>query len=489
MRENCTISSEMALPRGISSSSARAIVILAFLLSFALPLFADYRDSFSRGMQALDRKDWAGVRKHMSDAASQHPGEGERVKLYGMRFEVYLPFYYLGLANYHLGDCQGAVDAWRRADANGAVKSQGSLYNQMQTFADECSSKLEQATPPPDLEPPAPELKPPAPELKPPAPELKPPAPEPKPPAPEPKPPVVDPVRVDRAISTASSVIEQAKELAAATDRLGRASDTSGFFDGNLRQRQQQGQRLLTSSQEALQVAKKGTGAGSIENAEEAATLANRAIEEFRALEGIIDARKEEQRRARTATASARQAAMDRLEAAARNGRSAIRLVPETGLSQALSASVGELETLISRAGRLSDSASASEIDAIRQQIEQLTRSIESGIQQLPSEDLPVPAVPTPLLSGAAAYFNGDYAKVIGILANVSFESEEARFHQAMFLAAARYALYLINGGRDADLRSLARQNVKEARSLSPDVTPSRTQFSPKFIRFYEDNG
>ncbi|HUF18304.1 MAG TPA: hypothetical protein VMS12_09710 [Thermoanaerobaculia bacterium] len=468
MRENCAISSGMALPRGISSPSARAIVILAFLLSFALPMFADYRDSFSRGMQALDRKDWAGVRKHMSDAASQNPGEGERVKLYGMRFEVYLPFYYLGLANYHLGDCQAAVDAWRRADANGAVKSQGSLYNQMQAFADECSSKLEQATPPPDLEPPTP---------------------EPKPPTPGPKLPVVDPVRLDKAISSATSAIERAKELAAATDRLGRASDTSGLFDGNLRQRQQQGQRLLTSSQEALQTAQKGAGPGSIENAEEAATLANRAIEEFRALEGIIDARKEEQRRARTATASARQAAMDRLEAAARSGRSVVRLAPSAGLPQALSASVGELETLISRAGRLSDSASASEIDAIRQQIEQLTRSVESGIQQLPSEDLPVPAVPTPLLSGAVAYFNGDYARAIGMLENASLESEEARFHRAMFLAAARYALYLINGGRDADLRSLARQNVKEARSLSPDVTPSRTHFSPKFIRFYEDNG
>jgi hypothetical protein len=84
---------------------------------------ADYRDSFKRGIDAYDRKRWEEVVKYMQEAAQANPAEGERIKLYGLRFETYFPHFYMGAAYLNLGRCPEAVRAFRVSESQGAIRS------------------------------------------------------------------------------------------------------------------------------------------------------------------------------------------------------------------------------------------------------------------------------------------------------------------------------------------------------------------------------
>jgi hypothetical protein len=97
---------------------------------WALPLLlvasrasGDYKDSFKKGIDAYDRKRWNEVVKHMREAIAENPAEGERIKLYGLRFEVYFPHFYLAAAYLHLANCPEAVKEFKVSESQGAIRS------------------------------------------------------------------------------------------------------------------------------------------------------------------------------------------------------------------------------------------------------------------------------------------------------------------------------------------------------------------------------
>ncbi len=103
----------------------RRVAGLVLLLALSLPAVAraDYKDSFRKGIEALDRKRWDDVARHMKEAIAGNPTEGERIKLYGLRFELYLPHFYLGAAYLNLGNCDAAVKAFEASRSQGAIRS------------------------------------------------------------------------------------------------------------------------------------------------------------------------------------------------------------------------------------------------------------------------------------------------------------------------------------------------------------------------------
>ena len=96
---------------------------LAALLLVAGQAHADYKDSYRKGIEALDRKRWDDVVRHMREAVAGNPTEGERLKLYGLRFEVYLPHFYLGAAYLNQGHCDLAVKEFETSRSQGAIRS------------------------------------------------------------------------------------------------------------------------------------------------------------------------------------------------------------------------------------------------------------------------------------------------------------------------------------------------------------------------------
>jgi hypothetical protein len=59
----------------------------------------------------------------MRDAISMNPAEGERIKLYGLRFEMYFPHFYLGAAYLNQGLCDEAVAAFEASQSQGAIRT------------------------------------------------------------------------------------------------------------------------------------------------------------------------------------------------------------------------------------------------------------------------------------------------------------------------------------------------------------------------------
>lgn len=117
---------------------------------------ADYKETYRKGIEAVDLKQWSDVASRMREAIAENPKEGEKVKLYGLRFEVYLPYFYLGLALVNSGDCDGAVKALSASEDQGAIRNTPRLPELMSARKG-CEAKLAKAaTPPPPTLAPAP---------------------------------------------------------------------------------------------------------------------------------------------------------------------------------------------------------------------------------------------------------------------------------------------------------------------------------------------
>lgn len=115
-----------------------ALAALAILLATAAA--ADFRQSFKKGIEAYDRQDWAAVESLMRQAVAEQPNEGDQVRIVGMRYETYLPHFYLGLALYHGGDCAGALKEWELSLAQGVVQGTPQLAT-LSRLRQECSSQ------------------------------------------------------------------------------------------------------------------------------------------------------------------------------------------------------------------------------------------------------------------------------------------------------------------------------------------------------------
>jgi len=106
-------------------AGAASIVFLlaaALLASPALPADLKKPQEFRDGIKAIDREDWTKGAELMSKAASQQREDGAVTRIYGTRFEPYLPFYFWGLALYKQGKCSEAVAQWEHCLQVGAVQ-------------------------------------------------------------------------------------------------------------------------------------------------------------------------------------------------------------------------------------------------------------------------------------------------------------------------------------------------------------------------------
>lgn len=120
---------------------ARSLTLGSLLVALGAAAYADYKDTYKKGLESVQRGNWAEAARQMRAAAAEQPKEGEQVKLYGMRFEAYLPHYHLGLALFNAGDCEGALEAWQTSETQGAVRK-ASQYKDLVKNKGTCQTRL-----------------------------------------------------------------------------------------------------------------------------------------------------------------------------------------------------------------------------------------------------------------------------------------------------------------------------------------------------------
>ncbi|MCG8462624.1 MAG: hypothetical protein MI919_40585 [Holophagales bacterium] len=151
----------MSDARGPSGRRARGLAACAFVAGAALaavPLAAERPDtSFRRGVQAVDRDRWALAEKEMRRAIQLDGRESRRkISITGMRYEWYLPYYFLGLALLRQGDRNGAREAWQESRSQGVILG----WRDAATFSEQWNGLFADSGPPPPRRPPPPVLSP-----------------------------------------------------------------------------------------------------------------------------------------------------------------------------------------------------------------------------------------------------------------------------------------------------------------------------------------
>lgn len=128
--------------------AGKGICALIVALIAASPTAADYKDSYSRGLEAAKDGDWAAVRARMQEAIADNPTAAPRVRLYGQRWEPYVPQFYLGLAAFKQGDCAAALAQWRSSANTSVIGSVPNLKAEQDRNTASCDTRLAQQTKP-----------------------------------------------------------------------------------------------------------------------------------------------------------------------------------------------------------------------------------------------------------------------------------------------------------------------------------------------------
>jgi hypothetical protein len=121
-------------------ASERLLAVVALLAASAA--HADYKQSYARGKEAAEAGRWAEVATRMREAMAEQGEPQARVRIYGMRFEPYVPQFYLGLAAYRQGNCAEAVRSWQDAATASIVAGDGTLKGIVDSGIADCRRKL-----------------------------------------------------------------------------------------------------------------------------------------------------------------------------------------------------------------------------------------------------------------------------------------------------------------------------------------------------------
>lgn len=106
--------------RRLPARSLRILLTLALLSS--TPAFADlWYESYKKGEDALERKNWREAIDQFTQAIEKKGDSGVQVRTYGMNFINYHPYLGLGIAYLNLGQIDAALQAFDTEERLGAI--------------------------------------------------------------------------------------------------------------------------------------------------------------------------------------------------------------------------------------------------------------------------------------------------------------------------------------------------------------------------------
>ncbi|MCB1034027.1 MAG: hypothetical protein KDD47_09365 [Acidobacteria bacterium] len=198
--------------------------------------------------------------------------------------------------------------------------------------------------------------------------------------------------------------------------------------------------------------------------------LAEEARESFERVRALADQRLEEA----LATLSSLEESLEPLRRRAQ--RSLANIAYLRPYPPGLADSVTRLEALLAASQNLRPSTSTSDLERLRKNLEDTLNGLERQSQ----------TPPRALMTAAEAFFSGRYDDVLSELDGVDLKSSEAAAHAHLFLAAARFALYVGSGERKLELLAAARRDVLACQAANPRRRPDQRAFSPRFVEFFE---
>lgn len=105
---------------------------------------ANFREAYARGKEAAANSRWPEVEARMREAIAAEPTPQARVRIYGMRFEPYVPQYFLGLAAYQQGNCAEAQRQWSHGPTAAILAGDATLKGVVEQGLADCRKRQPQ---------------------------------------------------------------------------------------------------------------------------------------------------------------------------------------------------------------------------------------------------------------------------------------------------------------------------------------------------------
>ncbi len=402
--------------------------------AFAAPALADFKRDYQSGLDALRAQDYSAAVRELEKAAAANPQSVERMRIYGMRFEPYLPHYYLGEARFGAGDCVGALAAWAEAERQRVITTQPQ-YQSLKDNQARCAASQ---------------------------------------------------VDIGAIAATARSAIG---DLATSLGRLSGLKDNRLLAeDWNASPEWQsaldQGTTARSGLETELRQAVAASDVAAIERITEAAGQSRRDLDSAFEAAGARLETLERQQRERVAR-ERNEARVELIQAIAA-ARSALG---EPVVDEQAKALAGELRTLAERGDALDAGAAVSQYRSLSRSLNGKLREYRQAVQDYRNRQLDIArrTPPPELLEAARAYFDGRYQETARLLADPGrFSDPRAQVQAHLFRAAAHYNLYVLAGENDQTLLARAQDDVRSVKRLNGGYSPYLAAFPPKFMSFYE---
>lgn len=431
------------------------LAVFATLLLVAQAAFADYKQAYKNGIKASDRKDWAGVARFMQQAIAEQPQESaEKLNIYGMRYEAYLPHYYLGIALKENGDCKGALQELAVSEQQGVVQRTESHGNLTQA-RDACRQQL------PAVPPTQPTIAPTAPPTAAPV-----------------------PVNLGPAIQKAEKEIGLATDAANGLGALRQNPDYAAVWQATpeLIARAEAAGRKLDQARSKLILGRTQSNVGELDSAAGLATDANRELAALKNLaitrhnELVAESRKVEEERKQTLV---REINTKLAEARGVQGQAAARQ-PATADVQRQSVELGRAIADTGNLGTLT----VAQLEALQGRLTSATAVLKDTLSR------PVATVaggpPAELRQAVELYLGAEWNRLAQYLGSLTLGEPKADAAVALLRGVARYSLYVEGGEKNAALRQQAEADIRTCRRLSAAVVPTAKAFSPRFVDFFQ---
>ena len=105
------------------------------IITPALPAWADYwYEHYARAETALDNESWERAVEELQQALERKGDSGTRVRSYGMKVVAYFPYLKLGIAYYHLGQVESALQAFQTEEQLGAIQASASDLAELERY-------------------------------------------------------------------------------------------------------------------------------------------------------------------------------------------------------------------------------------------------------------------------------------------------------------------------------------------------------------------
>jgi len=111
------------------------MVLVGLIVTTALPALADYwYEHYDRAETALESGNWERAIEELQQALERKGDSGARVRWYGMKVYPYFPYFKLGIAYYHLGQFEAALQAFQTEEQLGAIEASESDYAELRRY-------------------------------------------------------------------------------------------------------------------------------------------------------------------------------------------------------------------------------------------------------------------------------------------------------------------------------------------------------------------